>query len=195
MREELSYRFFKEVQQIQPEYALGFGLAEALREQSGGQFPGVVVIVDRVHAHDPGRAAELGAEVESQADVLCACDLFDVCGVDGQFGGRGRSSFAETDKGLGAASVIDDSGKLVGIITDGIIRRALAKDYKFLDEAVGNIMFETPLTIKQDAMASAALSVMEKHKPRPVTVLPVIDENKIPVGIIHLTDLLRQGVV
>ena len=103
--------------------------------------------------------------------------------------------FIMTDKGLGAASVIDDSGKLVGIITDGIIRRALAKDYKFLDEAVGNIMFETPLTIKQEAMASAALSVMEKHKPRPVTVLPVIDDNKIPVGIIHLTDLLRQGVV
>ena len=103
--------------------------------------------------------------------------------------------FIMTDKGLGAASVVDDSGKLVGIITDGIIRRALAKDYKFLDEAVGNIMFATPLTIKQEAMASAALSVMEKHKLRPVTVLPVIDENKIPVGIIHLTDLLRQGVV
>ena len=103
--------------------------------------------------------------------------------------------FIMTDKGLGAASVIDDSGKLVGIITDGIIRRALAKDYKFLDEAVGNIMFGTPLTIKQEAMASSALSVMEKHKPRPVTVLPVIDENNVPVGIIHLTDLLRQGVV
>ncbi|SHK60070.1 arabinose-5-phosphate isomerase [Selenomonas ruminantium] len=103
--------------------------------------------------------------------------------------------FIMTDKGLGAASVIDDSGKLVGIITDGIIRRALAKDYKFLDEAVGNIMFGTPLTIKQEAMASSALSVMEKHKPRPVTVLPVIDGNNVPVGIIHLTDLLRQGVV
>ena len=103
--------------------------------------------------------------------------------------------FIMTDKGLGAASVIDDSGRLVGIITDGIIRRALAKDYKFLDEAVGNIMFATPLTIKQEAMASSALSVMEKHKPRPVTVLPVIDENNVPVGIIHLTDLLRQGVV
>ena len=103
--------------------------------------------------------------------------------------------FIMTDKGLGAASVIDDSGKLVGIITDGIIRRALAQDYKFLDEAVGNIMFATPLTIKQEAMASSALSVMEKHKPRPVTVLPVIDENNVPVGIIHLTDLLRQGVV
>ncbi len=103
--------------------------------------------------------------------------------------------FIMTDKGLGAASVVDDSGKLVGIITDGIIRRALAKDYKFLDEAVGNIMFATPLTITQEAMASSALSVMEKHKPRPVTVLPVIDEQKIPVGIVHLTDLLRQGVV
>ncbi len=103
--------------------------------------------------------------------------------------------FIMTDKGLGAASVVDDSGKLVGIITDGIIRRALGKDYKFLDEAVGNIMFGTPLTITENAMASSALSVMEKHKPRPVTVLPVIDENKIPVGIIHLTDLLRQGVV
>ncbi|MCI6606927.1 MAG: CBS domain-containing protein, partial [Mitsuokella jalaludinii] len=37
--------------------------------------------------------------------------------------------------------------------------------------------------------------VMEKHKPRPVTVLPVIDEKGAPVGIVHLTDLLRQGVV
>ncbi len=103
--------------------------------------------------------------------------------------------FIMTDKGLGAASVIDDSGKLVGIITDGIIRRALAKDYKFLDEAVGNIMFETPITIKQEAMASAALSVMEKHKPRPVTVLPVINQENVPVGIVHLTDLLKNGVM
>lgn len=46
-----------------------------------------------------------------------------------------------------------------------------------------------------EAMVSAALSVMEKHKPRPATVLPVIDENKIPMGIINLTNLLCQGVV
>ena len=103
--------------------------------------------------------------------------------------------FVMTDKGLGAASVIDDEGKFVGLITDGIIRRALAKDYKFLDEAVVNIMFKEPLTIAPQQMAAAALSVMEKHKPRPVTVLPVIDEKGVPVGIVHLTDLLRQGVV
>ena len=55
--------------------------------------------------------------------------------------------FIMTDKGLGAASVVDENGRFVGLITDGIIRRALAKDYKFLDEAVRNIMFDKPLTI------------------------------------------------
>lgn len=103
--------------------------------------------------------------------------------------------FIMTDKGLGAASVVNAEGKFIGLITDGIIRRALAKDYKFLDEPVEHIMFEHPLTITKEQMATAALSVMEKHKPRPVTVLPVIDEEKNPVGIVHLTDLLRQGVV
>lgn len=103
--------------------------------------------------------------------------------------------FIMTDKGLGAASVVDEKGKFVGLITDGIIRRALAKDYKFLDEPVRNIMFENPLMIREDALAASALSVMEKHKPRPVTVLPVVDDDHNPVGIVHLTDLLRQGVV
>ena len=103
--------------------------------------------------------------------------------------------FIMTDKGLGAASVVDSNGKFVGLITDGIIRRALAKDCKFLDEAVKNIMFAQPLTISKDKLAAEALSVMEKHKPRPVTVLPVVDAEHNPVGIVHLTDLLRQGVV
>ena len=103
--------------------------------------------------------------------------------------------FIMTDKGLGAASVVDSNGKFVGLITDGIIRRALAKDYKFLDEAVKNIMFAQPHTISKDKLAAEALSVMEKHKPRPVTVLPVVDAEHNPVGIVHLTDLLRQGVV
>ena len=103
--------------------------------------------------------------------------------------------FVMTDKGLGAASVVDDDGKLMGIITDGIIRRALHKDYKFLDEPVQHIMTTNPLVISNRQLAAAALSVMEKHKPRPVTVLPVVDENRIPVGMVHLTDLLRQGVV
>ncbi len=103
--------------------------------------------------------------------------------------------FVMTDTGLGAASVIDEDGHFVGLITDGIIRRALAKDYKFLDEPVRAIMFKEPLSIGPDELAASALSVMDKHKPRPVTVLPVIDSANNPVGMVHLTDLLRQGVV
>ena len=103
--------------------------------------------------------------------------------------------FVMTDKGLGAVSVVDADGKFIGLVTDGIIRRALAQDYTFLDKDVESIMFATPLTIAPDKMAATALSVMEKHQPRPVTVLPVVDAAGVPVGIVHLTDLLRQGVV
>ena len=103
--------------------------------------------------------------------------------------------FEMTAKGLGAVSVVDANKKFVGLVTDGIIRRALEKDKNFIDEPVEHIMFEHPLIISADKLAASALSVMEKHKPRPVTVLPVIDEKNFPVGMIHLTDLLRQGVV
>ena len=103
--------------------------------------------------------------------------------------------FVMTDKGLGAASVVGDDGKFHGLITDGIIRRALAKDNDFLDEPVESIMFTSPLTISPEKMAAQALHVMEQHKPNPVTVLPVIDNENRPIGMVHLTDLLRQGVV
>jgi len=103
--------------------------------------------------------------------------------------------FEMTAKGLGAVSVVNAENKFVGIVTDGIIRRALEKDKNFIDENVENIMHKDALIISAEKLAAEALSVMEKHKPRPITVLPVVDSDKNPVGMIHLTDLLRQGVV
>lgn len=103
--------------------------------------------------------------------------------------------FEMTAKGLGAVSVVDANKKFIGLVTDGIIRRALEKDKNFIDEPVEHIMKENPLVISPEKLAAAALSVMDKHKPRPVTVLPVIDAENNPVGIIHITDLLRQGIV
>ena len=100
-----------------------------------------------------------------------------------------------TDKGLGATSVVNAEGEFIGLVTDGDIRRGLARGSEFLNEAVENMMTRAPQTIAKDKLAAEALSIMEKHKPRPITVLPVIDENSKPIGIVHLTDLLRQGVV
>lgn len=102
--------------------------------------------------------------------------------------------FVITAKGLGATSVVD-GGKLVGLITDGDIRRGLEKGHDFLDRPVASLMTKMPRTITADRLAAEALRLMENNKPRPVTVLPVVDKQFQAIGMIHLTDLLRQGVV
>lgn len=103
--------------------------------------------------------------------------------------------FVITAKGLGATAIIDPDGRLVGIITDGDIRRALEKGYDFLNKQVEEVMTRTPRTITPEKLAAQALHVMEKNKPRPITVMPVVDGAGRAIGMIHLTDLLRQGVV
>ena len=103
--------------------------------------------------------------------------------------------FVMTGKGLGVTNVVDDKDCLLGIITDGDIRRSLEGGHNFLDKTVGALMTRTPRTIAPDKLAAQALHMMEKNQPRPITVLPVVDGNNKSIGIIHLTDLLRQGVV
>ena len=103
--------------------------------------------------------------------------------------------FIMTSTGVGATSVVDAEGKFIGLVTDGDVRRCLAKGPEFLNEPVEHFMTRNPETIAKDNLAASALSLMEKHQPRPITVLPVVDEQGMPLGIVHLTDLLRQGVV
>lgn len=103
--------------------------------------------------------------------------------------------FVITEKGLGATSIVDENGHLLGLITDGDIRRSLEKGHDFLDKKVDSLMTATPRTISADKLAAQALNLMESNKPKPITVLPVVDVNTRVIGMIHLTDLLRQGVV
>ena len=103
--------------------------------------------------------------------------------------------FVITDKGLGAVSVVDETGKLLGLLTDGDIRRGLRKGVEFLSRPVVEIMTKTPKTITEEKLAAQALHLMESNIPKPVTVLPVVDNDNKVIGLLHMTDLVRQGVV
>lgn len=103
--------------------------------------------------------------------------------------------FVITDKGLGAVSVVDNAGKMIGVLTDGDIRRGLSQGFSFLTRPVTELMTKAPKTITQDKLAAEALHLMESNKPRPITVLPVIDAERHVIGLLHMTDLVRQGVV
>ncbi|MBR5588708.1 MAG: KpsF/GutQ family sugar-phosphate isomerase, partial [Phascolarctobacterium sp.] len=103
--------------------------------------------------------------------------------------------FVITDKGLGAVSVVDEEGKMLGVLTDGDIRRSLSKGVDFLQRSVADLMTKVPKYITADKLAAQALHLMESNQPKPITVLPVLDENKVVIGLLHMTDLVRQGVV
>ncbi len=103
--------------------------------------------------------------------------------------------FVITDKGLGAVSVVDEEGKMLGVLTDGDIRRGLSKGVDFLSRPVTELMTKAPKTITADKLAAQALHLMESNKPKPITVLPVLDDNNVVIGLLHMTDLVRQGVV
>ncbi len=103
--------------------------------------------------------------------------------------------FVMTDKGLGAVSVVDKEGHLKGLMTDGDVRRGLEKGMDFLNLPVDQVMTLHPMVIETDKLAASALHVMEQHKPHPITVLPVADAEGKAIGMVHITDLLRQGVV
>lgn len=103
--------------------------------------------------------------------------------------------FVITDKGLGAVSVVDEEGRMLGVLTDGDIRRGLHKGVEFLQRPVVEFMTKTPKFITKDKLAAEALHLMESHRPKPITVLPVLDEDKKVVGLLHMTDLVRMGVI
>ena len=73
-------------------------------------------------------------------------------------------------------SVIDEGGKLIGLVTDGDVRRGLETGSNFLQWPVDAMMTKNPRVIVNHKLATEALHIMEKNQPRPITVLPVVDE-------------------
>jgi arabinose-5-phosphate isomerase len=97
-----------------------------------------------------------------------------------------------TRGGLGVVGVVGDRGGLLGVVTDGDIRRALLRDSQIQTRAGGELMSRTPKTVAANALAAEALATMERHS---ITSLFIIDEStRAPIGVIHLHDLLRADV-
>jgi arabinose-5-phosphate isomerase len=93
-----------------------------------------------------------------------------------------------TNKRFGCVGVINASGNLVGIITDGDLRRHVNDDLR--SKLVEDIMTANPKTVKSDAMTGSVLNIMNSKS---ITNIMVVDNGK-PVGIVHVHDLLRLGV-
>lgn len=96
-----------------------------------------------------------------------------------------------TSKRLGTTCVVDDNGNLVGVITDGDLRRLLEKTMDIKDLLAKDLMTENPKTIEHEYLASFALQQMETYN---ITSLIVVDKDKKPIGILHLHDLVKLGL-
>jgi arabinose-5-phosphate isomerase len=99
-----------------------------------------------------------------------------------------------TSKRLGVTGVINEKGELTGVITDGDLRRALERYDDLLNKSAQEIMTHNPRVIEKDSLAAKALQMMEEFK---ITSLFILEENgsRRPLGIIHMHDLLRAGIV
>ena len=100
--------------------------------------------------------------------------------------------FKMTSTRMGAASVVDEAGKLVGIIADGDIRRQLEKSADLLTRPVKELMTTDPVRITSDKLAAEALKIMQD---REINDLPIVDKEDQPIGLINFQDLLKAGVL
>jgi arabinose-5-phosphate isomerase len=95
-------------------------------------------------------------------------------------------------KGLGATLVVAQDGEILGIFTDGDLRRALNASPDLTQKRIKEVMTPRPRTVAVDRSVAEALEIMEHHQ---ITVLPVVDGNRRLCGILHLHDLLGKGKI
>lgn len=96
-----------------------------------------------------------------------------------------------TTKRLGCTLVMDGEGKLAGLITDGDLRRLLQKTTDISNVSLADVMTKKPKTIAQGTLAVVALQEMESYN---ITQVIVVDEYELPVGVVHLHDLVKAGL-
>ena len=95
-------------------------------------------------------------------------------------------------KKLGMSCVVDDGGRLVGIITDGDLRRHMADASDLLARRAEDVMTRNPITIARDTLAVEILNMLERRK---ITSVVVVDDNHQVLGVVHLHDLWRTEMI
>jgi arabinose-5-phosphate isomerase len=157
--------------------ALGDALAIALLEGRG------FTSVDFSVLHPGGK---LGAMLKYTRDLMHGGDAVPLRPL----GTRMSDALVEmSSKGFGCVGIVDARGQIVGIITDGDLRRHITRP-DLMTALVDDVMTKNPKTIGRDLLASEALEILNSSK---ITALIVTDAKK-PVGIVHLHDILRAGV-
>ncbi|AQS90158.1 D-arabinose 5-phosphate [Gluconobacter albidus] len=159
--------------------ALGDALALALLEKRG-------FTARDFGAFHPGGL--LGARLRPISDLMHTGESLPL----GQGSLPLRSVILEmTRKSFGCMGIIDDNGKLQGLITDADLRRALSGDLDATTAA--DVMNPAPVTARADTLAQDVLHLMNQRE-RPITSLFIVDAEHRPAGIVHIHDLLRSGL-
>ena len=156
--------------------ALGDCLALALLEGRG------FTALDFKVFHPGG---QLGANLKHVGDIMHGADRLPIVAADERMS---TALVVMTEKSFGCLGIVDGGGKLIGILTDGDLRRHMQPG--LLERKVSDIMTRAPKTVTPDMIASAALQIINSSA---ITALFVVDGG-VPVGIIHIHDLLRAGV-
>jgi arabinose-5-phosphate isomerase len=97
-----------------------------------------------------------------------------------------------SSKRLGMTCVIDDNGRLIGVFTDGDLRRQMTRTSRVLDLTAGEVMNRSPITIERTLLAVEALRIMETHK---ITSVIVVASDRTVEGVVHLHDLWRTQMI
>ena len=99
---------------------------------------------------------------------------------------------AITKARAGSASVVDSKGRLVGIFTDGDLRRNVEKMPDLIHRKVKDVMTKNPTSIKKERLAAEAFDILRSKK---IDELPVVDQKRRPIGLLDVQDLLKAGLV
>lgn len=97
-----------------------------------------------------------------------------------------------TEKGFGMTTIVDEKGMLLGVFTDGDLRRVIDSKINLSSALIKDVMSPNPKTINQDILAAETLNIMQQNS---ITAVIVEDEKKHPVGVVHMHDILRAGVI